>query len=233
MGRLLVVGVRPNSLGWRVKNEAERQGWQVTCVDKDPGAVTGAYTADVTSPDDLDNLFRNLPMIDSVVYAAGVNWQETILEVAWRQVMAAHMAVNFAAPIELLQRWLSHGPQKNGRNSFVTVASNSAYIPRSTAMTYCASKAAVVMAMKCIARELASKYEPGRYPNVYTFSPGWLDGTPMSQQVLFRLPEGVKPHRIPGGKGINPKRLAEFIVSSLDSGSLYHGVDLRIDGGEQ
>lgn len=228
MARLLVVGCQPDSLGWRVRREAERQGWQVTAIDREPG-LEGVLEVDVTNMESLDVFFYHAPMIDSVVYAAGVNMESSIFDPEWRHNMAEHMAVNYAGAIEVLQRWLAHGMTKNTRNSFVTIASNSAHIPRSTAMAYCSSKAAVVMAMRCIARELSNV---DRTPCVYTYSPGWLEGTPMSKRIAARLGSAIDPHRIPGGRGINPKALAKIIVANLEDGRALHGCDLRIDGGE-
>lgn len=232
MSRLLIVGVRPGSLGWHVAREASTQGWNVIEADLNPASDTVA-PLDVSSPIEQSVFWEELKgNVSDVVYAAGVNLEGSILDTDWRGDMAKQMAVNFAGPIETLQRWLNHGREKTTGDNFVTIASNSAYIPRSKSMSYCASKAAVVMAMRCAARELAKNSGRG-HPSVYTYSPGWLNGTPMSQEVFGRLPMDVPLHRIPGDASVNPGALAQLIVRNLIHGDQsLNGCDLRIDGGE-
>ena len=84
-------------------------------------------------------------------------------------------------------------------------------------------------------RSFARSISQGDVPcYVWGFEPGWLDGTPMSEEVLKRLPPGVPPHRIPGvGEGVNANDLAELIVTSLQRPHLWHGTMTRIDGGDQ
>ncbi len=243
MSRLLVVGVRPKSLGWAVAERAIAEGWEVTCVDlkeRWPGGEPveiRVQALDVTNAQSLNRFWAKAPNFNAVVYAAGVNEETTILDSKWRSPMARQMAVNFAGAIEMLQNWLMYGREKGRNNQFVTIASNSAHIPRSTGFGYCASKAAVVMAMRCAAREIASRSFDGDYPAIYTYSPGWLQGTPMSASVRERIVEkqlGSKLHRIPGGVGVEPKALAQTILRNLSvtDGRMFNGTDIRIDGGE-
>ena len=241
MARLLVVGVRPGSLGWHVSERAQAEGFDVTCADIKGGYLPEYERAviqlDVTTMPSQDRFWVRAPHFNSVVYAAGVNEEGSAFADNWRAVMARQMAVNFAGAMETLQRWVGNGAVKRANNHFVTIASNSAYIPRSTGMGYCASKAAVVMAMRCAAREYASNNHQAMFPSIYTYSPGWLNGTPMSEQVrerLYQKQQGLKPHRIPGGVGVDPASLAQIIVRNLSigDGRLLNGTDIRLDGGE-
>ncbi len=243
MARLLVVGVQPKSLGWHVAERAIAEGWEVACADIE-GGLFGDHkdykrpiqSLDVTSIPDQHRFWTKAPNFNSVVYAAGVNAEASVYDDNWRSPMAKQMAVNFAGAIETLQRWLTNGRDKGRNNQFVTIASNSAYIPRSTGLGYCASKAAVVMAMRCAAREIAARSFGGDYPAIYTYSPGWLTGTPMSEAVRQRFGGGdsVPLHRIPGGVGIDPASLAQTILRNLSvaDGRMFNGTDIRIDGGE-
>lgn len=236
MARLLVVGVRPGSLGWRVAERAEQEGWEVDKVDHKPFDPSIVHL-DVTYMPEMEAFWKEAPAYTAVVYSAGINREDSVRNADWRRSMADQMAVNFAGAIETLHRWLRKDVIGRGGHSFVTIASNSAYIPRSTGMSYCASKAAIVMAMRCAAREIAGR-NPGMFPAIYTYSPGWLANTPMSQEVRERLvqkQQGLAPHRIPGNTmGVSPMALAQTIVRNLSvvDNRMLNGTDIRIDGGE-
>lgn len=233
MDTLLVVGVRPGNLGWHVARQAEEAGWKVDRVDHSPQMSTGVMPLDVCVVNDVENFWEHAPDYRAVVYAAGVNLETSIMDEDWRQLMARQMAVNFAGALEMLNQWLQF-PVGQPRRSFVTIASNSAYIPRSHSMSYCASKAALVMAMRCAAREMAVRL-PGTFPAIYTYSPGWLIGTPMSEAVRQRIPLGHPLHRIPGLQGgVSTTSLAEVVVRNLglEDCRFLNGTDIRLDGGE-
>jgi NAD(P)-dependent dehydrogenase (short-subunit alcohol dehydrogenase family) len=232
MDRLLVVGVRPGSLGWRIAIRAELAGWVVDKVDIQPYRDAGVLRLDVTDLAAIEDFWESAPDYRAVVYAAGVNHEDTVLDEDWLGISAAHMAVNFTGALEMLGQWARLGTAGFGR-SFVTIASNSAHIPRSTAMSYCASKAAVVMAMRCAARDIAL-HNPGRFPAIYTYSPGWIADTPMSQEVMERL-GGADPHRIPGlPLGVDTYSLVDIVVHNLGLPDVrfLNGTDIRLDGGE-
>jgi hypothetical protein len=94
------------------------------------------------------------------------------------------------------------------------------------------------MAIRCTARDVARNHAASlsneMMPAIYGYEPGWLGGTPMSDAVMERLPEGVVPHRIPSGRHMSPYDLSVMIVANLKQGNnLMNGALIRIDGGEQ
>lgn len=142
------------------------------------------------------------------------------------------MEVNVKIPMGLFFNWLKTPILGGGDGQFVFISSNSAHIARSGSLSYCVSKAALSMAMRVAARDMAKDRERfgGRY--TYCYEPCWIEGTPMSQEVEDRL-SGNLAHRVPGGKGLSRLGLAEIIVSNLRSAKSLHGASLRIDLGDQ
>ena len=116
---------------------------------------------------------------------------------------------------------------------FVAISSNSAHIARSGSAPYCASKAALSMAIRAEARDLARSYDLHTVI-AYTYEPGWLEGTAMSNDVASRYP-GMQPHRMLGlDAGLPPSRLAGMIAYNLrHCGRELNGCVLRVDAGEQ
>lgn len=226
MRKLLVIGTRPGSLGSNVFEMALRNGWDVTAADINPAF---GLALDMNSPEDQFEFWRKAPNYTSVVCCAGVNLESSIYDEDWRRPMAEQMAANFTGHIETLRYWLANRVGTFGSH-WVSIASNSAHIPRSRSAWYCASKAALVMGMRCVARELAGVPTA---PAIYTYSPGWLAGTPMSREVQERLLANQSPHRIPSGQAIKPYELARVIVANLGiRDKSFNGTDIRIDGGE-
>lgn len=135
--------------------------------------------------------------------------------------LADHFDTNVIMPMTILDQWLEVGAPEEGH--FVVLSSNSAHIPRSGSMAYCATKAALSMAIRCAARDL-QKAEMG--PVVYGWEPGLVKGTPMSADKggtrMLGLPEGI-----------GRRALAGQIVNALAfGGAEYSGTLVRLDNGE-
>lgn len=217
---LLVIGAQYRSLGWRVAERASEQGYQVTTA-----GITGEeYQLDVRNL--MPSASRSLLDADHVVCTVGINSpSETEL---------LHYEVNVLGPLRCLDTWLRYG----GTGHFVIISSNSAHIARSGSRAYCGSKAALSMAIRCTARDVAKDHHEfmseERMPAIYGYEPGWLGGTPMSNAVEDSLEPGAKLHRIPSGQHLSPHDLATVIVSNLQIGNnLMNGALLRLDGGDQ
>lgn len=253
--RLLVIGAQMQSLG-RAVFEAARGPFDVTTA-----GLTSAEThqMDVTDPESIARVMRKVAP-EHVVCTAGVN-RETprAAEINCRTVeeMLYHLNTNYTrlaitnavGHMLVMRAWIDvtrlHGDQLlPGLKHFVSISSNSAHIARTGSAAYCMSKAALSMGVRCAAREVA-----GQGYLVYGYEPGWLEGTPMSQAVTRRLKGSAAAdpydgggyplevptlHRIPGGMGVDPYRLARLIVRNLRfGGTELNGTLMRIDGGEQ
>jgi NAD(P)-dependent dehydrogenase (short-subunit alcohol dehydrogenase family) len=156
---------------------------------------------------------------DNVVVTMGVNLDDA--EDPWG---FKNMEVNFHGPMALARKW--RDLKKPGH--FVVVSSNSAHIARSGSAAYCASKAAVSMGLRALARDA----EVGVF---YGWEFGLLAGTPMTRQVAERLGPDVPLTRmraLPGG--IPPEDASSHVVNALRYGwREMNGCMFRVDAGEQ
>lgn len=247
--RLLVIGAAKNSLG-RAVFEASLGPFDVTTAGLHRGDET--HEMDVTDPESIAGVMRKVGP-EHVVCTAGINMEtpsagdpnsstiEEMLHYLNTTYIRAAMT-NAVGHMLVMRAWVDvvrlHGDALlPGLKHFVSISSNSAHIARSRSAAYCMSKAALSMGVRVAGRELG-----GTEHLVYGYEPGWLEGTPMSQKVTRRLevkelgkvrfPSSL--HRIPGGKGIDPYRLARHIVHNLQyGGTELNGTLIRIDGGEQ
>lgn len=220
---LLVVGAQDGSIGQAVARGAYQFGWDVVTAGLGPED----HHLDLT--EDTFTFLTEHNYFDVVVCTAGVN--PTPRTTHLEDKLLETLYVNAAAPIAFLDTWITHGfpddqvviPQ------FVVVSSNSAHIARSQSLPYCASKAALSMAVRCAARQLADSRI-----TVWGVEPGWVEGTPMSERVMERLGPETEPHRIPGDRTLDTTGLAEFILVTILGDHLWlNGCMLRLDGGEQ
>lgn len=225
--RVLVIGAREHSIGWYVDHIATSQGYEVTTA-----GVSGEERIhlDLLNDAKVHDQVRDLKP-DHVVCTAGVNLEGTIQGKGWLKAMQYSTRVNYFGPMILLSAWARLWRDEAPKGitpirHFTAVTSNSAFIPRSKSGSYCASKAALEMAMRCAARE-----EAGEQCAIYTYAPGWVAGTPMSKQVEERL-QGQDGHRIPGGEPIRVEALANMVVRNLMHGKELNGTCIRVDGGE-
>lgn len=229
---LLVAGARPRSLGMAIVRAAKDVGFQVETL----GMTTEDHQVDASNVEQVHEFFRDHNLIDHVVCTVGTNQEGTIEGKGWFNALAGQMHTNYLAPMIMLSSWtrtwrdqIKQGKTPTEAKHFAAVSSNSARIARADSGGYCASKAALSMGIRCAARQQA------RYPfSLYAYEPGWLEGTPMSEMVRQRMSPSHKPHRIPGGRGINPEVLAQVIVNNLKTTNFsLNGCIIPFDGGEQ
>lgn len=231
---MLVIG-GAGGLGSAVVRLATKEGWKVRVADLRP-AHPDDYTVDVGNAAQVASMFRHEGPWNSVVYCAGVSGHAKVQGMNLHRTMLDAMDVNCVGAITALQWWskqlfgLLEVPHREALRHFVVVSSNSAHIPRSQSLAYCASKAALSMAVRVAARELASNDV-----NIWGVEPGWIADTPMSQQFRRDNPSR-EAHRIPGGDArvLYTKSLATFILQTIALDAPWiNGCMLRLDGGEQ
>ncbi len=229
--RVLVVGAREGSLGAAVVNALE---YGSSCRNEvvTAGPTEEEHSLDLSDTslwDDLDCIQNIFGRFTHVVCTAGINEAARVEEARFDATMHQSFQVNTMGPLLLLQWFIEQQAplDHDGLRHFVAISSNSAHIARRGSAPYCASKAALSMALRVVAREQA-----GNDVNIYGYEPGWIDGTPMSESVAGIFAGNF--HRIPGGKGVRVEDLATMIVSNLEANNaLLNGCMLRLDGGEQ
>lgn len=234
----LVIGAQPASLGYHVVEEFERCGWDVLSA-----GISGHEDAqlDVGQVVDVAKFFLHYQPFNAVVNTAGINEPFPTEGVGLANHMEDAFLTNVLGHVYPLQHWLAKTPETVAywTNHYVSISSNSARIARSNSTPYCASKAALSMAIRCMARDSEGK------ASIYAYEPGLLDGTPMTESTKRDLTayEGlaareINMHRMRGGKelthGIRPGRLARMIVNNVKiGGPELNGSIIRLDGGEQ
>jgi NAD(P)-dependent dehydrogenase (short-subunit alcohol dehydrogenase family) len=260
LSRLLVVGARPGSLGDHVRAVAMDQGFE---------AVTAGIAGEQSRRLDVTYNYRTLRDIltelspDHIVMTAGINLAINDVRYRFENVPQRkdwyyeHFHVNCMGPMNVLEVWLEilkarENEDKTPGHHYVAISSNSAHLARSDSAAYCASKAALSMALRVRAREISKTASHNAV--VYGYEPGLLEDTPMTRDVAYWLKEKdpdrynenrdtsiqrapVQMHRMPGfpnNGGIDPSTLASLIIHNIKGGGAeLSGCMLRIDAGEQ
>lgn len=113
------------------------------------------FVADLMSEDAIRNLVKQLPLLDGVVYCAGVGQRLPC------KMITAHdidnvMDINFKSTV-LLQTALLKAKKIKKESSLVFIASRASVSPSIGNAVYSASKGAMISYAKCLALELAQR----------------------------------------------------------------------------
>lgn len=235
--RVMVVGAKPSSLGDAVMVMAQAHGYEVMSI----GMTGESLNVDLvlTPHERLVEILQGVQP-RHIVCTAGINVPQPdgVLDLQdWYQ---QHFDANVIGPMRLLDAWVDAMQVDYLQNlsldqmcHYVGISSNSARIPRSRSAAYCASKAALSMALRVQARQAVGGN--GGYI-VYGYEPGLLAGTPMTAKTLEDFAD-VPLHRMRGDQvrdGINPRELAQLIVGNLmQPGVALNGTLVQYDAGEQ
>lgn len=114
-----------------------------------------AIPADLTKISDLQSLALQLPLLDGIVYCAGIG-QRKICKMLTSEDVDEVMNVNFKSSV-LLQTELLQTKKIKKAASIVFLASRAASSPSIGNAVYSASKGAVISYAKCLALELAPR----------------------------------------------------------------------------
>ena len=169
-----------------------------------------------------------------VVYSAGVNyldWIEDIHPEKFAEIMAVNLW-GFVSTVQALMRtW-----RESDTMSIVAITSDAAYRPMRTSLAYCASKAALDMAIRCASRELAP-----RGWRINGVAPGKVADTPMTEYVDKRVMEvrdWTKTHAekyemdsTPIGRKVTKDEVAEVVLDVLFGPKALTGEIIAVNGG--
>jgi 3-oxoacyl-[acyl-carrier protein] reductase/pteridine reductase len=169
-----------------------------------PGEVAAFVEEAAEALDGLDLLVNNVGVFRRVSLD---EMSEEVLDEAFDvNVKATVMASRAAAP----------HMRRRGGGAIVNVASLGGLRPWPSHLAYCASKAALVMATRCLAVALAPRIR------VNAVAPGVLD-PPGAEDAVRR--------RIPAGRFGTSTEVVEAVLFLLAGGSYTTGEVLRVDGG--
>ena len=152
--------------------------------------------------------------LDLLVNNVGV-FRRVSLDEMSEEVLDEAFDVNVKATVMASRAAVPHMRQRGG-GAIVNVASLGGLRPWPSHLAYCASKAALVMATRCLAVALAPRIR------VNAVAPGVLD-PPGAEDAVRR--------RIPAGRFGTHAETVEAVLFLLAGGSYTTGEVLRVDGG--
>lgn len=237
-GRKIVITGAGSGIGRETARLFAKEGAQLALIDRDleaarqTAAESGGhvFALDVTDEAKVAETIAAaadaLGGIDGLLNSAGILTMKTVVDIGveeFRRVVDVNLIGTFLVSQAALP-WLRKAPNA----AIVNIASAQALLPSLTGAAYAASKAAVMMFSKSIAKELA----PAVRVNV--ICPGATE-TPMTDQ-------GVAPDDLAGRKALadnyamkrlaQPDEIAKGILYLMsDDASAVTGVALAIDNG--
>lgn len=188
---------------------------------------------DVSNGSEVNQYVRNNGPFEYIVYCPGTN---SLMPIGCinRGDLAYHFAVNVSGFILLMDAHEKHFPGAEG--SVVAISSDAARIPMRASIAYCSSKAALNMAVRVAARELAPRWQ------INAVAPGIIDGTEMTKYIDSAVPavrcwtpEKAKAYEqsmIPIGRRGTPAEISHVMRDLLKSPGYLTGSIVEISGGK-
>lgn len=169
---------------------------------------------------------------DEIVYSAGIQKLEWAYEISMRSLDQI-FAVNVFGFIGLIGEHVNQYSESELR--VAVVVSDAAEKPMRTSTAYCASKAALAMSVKTLARELS----PGAV--IVGVSPGVVEDTGMTRQLDEEIPETrgwskdqARAYETSGsvlGRRITQDEVAEALMFALRGPEALNGSIITLNGG--
>jgi len=182
--------------------------------------------ADLTNENDLNELIKNLPMLDGIVHCAGIVKPYPVKFLSKEKIKET-FSVNYEAQVELMAQITRH-KKLNKRASIVFLSSISAAHPHKGGALYAGSKAALESFSKVIALEF---YTSGIRSNCIAAA---MVKTPMydyAEQNASKetMDEHVRKYPLGPGEPDDVANATIFLLS--DAGKWITGTTITLDGG--
>lgn len=243
---LWVIGASDYNLGAAVAYNATmignyKSGWIIQ---------TDEASCDVCAPDSLDSKLDEIIALSpetgvDVVYAAGLNLLNPCRDTEETDLFDT-FNVNVMGFIRLMRAIARRFPRQEhsiyrqlenqSRVNVVAVASDAARVAMRNSITYCASKAALVQAVRVAARELAP------YVRVNAVSPAIIEGTPMTTAIDAEVrlqrnwteeqARSYEKSLIPMGRRAEKYEVSKVILQALEGPVFMTGSNIEITGGK-
>jgi NAD(P)-dependent dehydrogenase (short-subunit alcohol dehydrogenase family) len=188
---------------------------------------------DVTSRHSVEKFIETYGPFNYIVYSAGTNHLTWMNDPTVTFHAEDAFDVNCAGWIQVISEHVRQYPESP--LSAVAVSSDAARIPMRGSVAYCASKAALDMAVRVMARELAPLHR------INAVAPGMVDGTPMTEYIDSTIPQfrGWTPDQarnyerqnVPTKRRATVTEVAETIVWILMGPAQMTGSIIEINGG--
>jgi 3-oxoacyl-[acyl-carrier protein] reductase len=201
----------------------------------DEWVTPSADILDVRSSAECYACVRQEGPFDYIVYSAGVNQLAWISQLAGPHgdVFENTWNVNCQGFIRIMANHEMLFPDAEG--SAVAISSDAARRPMRGSVAYCSSKAALDMAVRTMARELAPRWR------VNAISPGSTEGTFMTQHLDEEIPvfrnwskhqsRQYEISQIPMARRAYPEEIAHFTAQVLEGPDYLTGAILEVNGG--
>lgn len=193
----------------------------------------GPNEVDVTRNSTLASYIRDNGPFDFMVYCAGVNVLQWIGDIT-DDALDETFAVNVEGYIWMLDFHESYFPAHMG--SIVAITSDASRIAMRTSIAYCSSKAALNMAVRCSARELAPRWQ------INAVAPGIIEDTPMTDYVDATVPairgwsvekaQAYERSMIPVGRRGTKQEISHVMRDLLNGPGYLTGTIVEISGGK-
>jgi NAD(P)-dependent dehydrogenase (short-subunit alcohol dehydrogenase family) len=188
---------------------------------------------DIRSDAQISMYIRDNGPFKYIVYCAGYNRLEWIKEASVTSTQDS-FDVNVLGFISLLHHHEQKFPDASG--SIIAISSDASRIPMRTSIAYCASKAALNMAVRVAARELAPRWR------VNAVAPGIIRDTPMTDYIDSEVPivrgwlpdEAAKYEQsmIPIGRRGEKAEISHVMRDVLTGPGYLTGSIIEISGGK-
>lgn len=193
-----------------------------TYLEKEYGVSVGAFLCDMSSPGEVERLFRHIPSLDVLINNAGISYYGLLSEMSvedWRLVLETNLSSVFYTSRKAIPLML----QKH-RGQIVNISSVWGNCGASMEVAYSASKGGVNSFTKALAKELA----PSGI-QVNAVSCGFIN-----TEMNLRFSEEDRRaliDEIPADRMGNAAEVAEMVWSVLSMPSYTTGQIFTIDGG--
>jgi glucose 1-dehydrogenase len=201
------------------------------------GGTASAFRADVSSEEEVENMFREIirtfGTIDILVNNAGIQKDSEFADMSlhdWQLVLNVNLTGQFLCAREAVREFLRRGPVPERSASvgkIICMSSVHETIPWAGHVNYATSKGGIKMLMQSMAQELGPKkirinsIAPGAIKTPINYS-AW--STPGAEAKLLQL--------IPYGRVGEPYDIAKAAVwLASDESDYVHGTTLFVDGG--
>ncbi len=135
---------------------------------------------DVRNIGQVNDFVRAHGPFGHIVYSAGVNTLAWARDLTVNAIMRETFDINVTGLVTLISEHLRSWPESE--MNIVAVSSDAGRIPMRGSVAYCSSKAALNMAVRVLARELAPEHR------INAVAPGMVEGTPMTEYIDRTIP---------------------------------------------
>jgi len=169
---------------------------------------------------------------DEIIYSAGVSQLKWMAETSQRDLNKI-FDVNVLGAILVAAIHSRQHPDHAVR--YAVVVSDAAHTPMRGSIAYTSSKAALEMAVRNMAREMAPEW------TVVGVSPGVVEGTAMTRQLAQDIPEfrgwtGEQAREYEGvppiGRRVTMREVSETLLFALNGPQALNGSIITINGGK-